>query len=96
MLRAFDMFEVGVKHPREYLSGWVRLDNGLAVVTVVGEIDIATAALLRALVDEAIEVGAARVVVDMAGIKFLDASGLSVLVSAAQRLRTAGLTFAPQ
>ncbi len=79
-----------MKHPREYLSGWVHVDKGLAVVTVVGEIDIATAALLRALVDEAIEVGAARVVVDMAGINFLDASGLSVLASAAKRLHTAG------
>ena len=75
---------------RDQLSGSVRVDGGLAVVSLVGEVDISTVAQLRALVDEAISVGAPRVVVHLAEVRFLDAGGLAVFAAAAERLRTTG------
>ena len=79
---------------REQLSGSVRVDGGLAVVSLVGEVDISTVAHLRALVDEAISVGAPQVVVHLAEVRFLDAGGLAVFAAAAERLRTSGGGFA--
>ncbi len=74
----------------EQLSGAVRVDDGLVVLTVEGEIDIATVPQFGALMDEAVAVGAPHVTVDMAGVEFLGAQGLHVLAMAADRLRIAG------
>ena len=75
---------------RDQLSGSVRVDGGRAVVSLVGELDISTVARLRALVDEAIAVGARRVVINLAEVRFLDAGALAVFAIAAERLRTSG------
>jgi len=74
----------------EQLSGIVRLEDGLAVLTLVGEIDIATVSHLRALVDQAVDAGALLVAVDLAGVRFLDAGGINVLAIAGERLRANG------
>ena len=79
--------------PSEQLSGSVRIDDGLAVVTLVGEIDIATVAHLRSLVEEALGAGEFPVAVDLAGVRFMDAGGLNVLASAGERLRARGATL---
>ena len=75
---------------RDQLSGSVRVDGGLAVVSLVGEVDLSTVAYLRELVDEAIAVGAPHVVVNLAEIRFLDAGALAVFAMAAERLRKTG------
>ena len=79
---------------QEQLTGEVRVVDGTAVVAVAGEIDILTAAHFRDLVDQAVTVDARSVIIDMAGVEFMDAGGLSVLVAAAARLRSAGSDFA--
>ena len=64
----------------------VHLD-GLAVVAVEGEIDLATAPSFGAAIDEGLrQVG--RVVLDLAGVTFMDSSGLNVLVAAASQSAT--------
>ena len=73
----------------DLLSGAVRIDHGV-VVEVVGEIDMATVPRFEALIDQALAVGAARVTVDMAGVDFMGAGGLSVLMRTAQQLRERG------
>lgn len=73
----------------DLLSGTVRVDSDV-VVTVVGEVDLLTAPSLRTLLDEALVVGAGTVTLDLAGVTFMDAQGLTVLVSAARQLREAG------
>jgi anti-sigma B factor antagonist len=56
-------------------------DGGRIVVEVSGELDIATAPDLRRLLLGLVEEQAARhVVVDLAGLSFLGASGLHVLI----------------
>jgi anti-sigma B factor antagonist len=68
-----------------------RIDNhGCAVLTVVGEVDMATAPQLRAACVAALEGGANGLVLDMSGVSFLDASGLGALVGVFQRARAAG------
>ena len=71
---------------------------GHAVVTLGGELDVMDAESAA----EALSVIAAReriVIVDLAGLKFLDASGLAALMRARKHARTAGgelLLAAPQ
>jgi anti-sigma B factor antagonist len=54
--------------------------NGVAMVYVGGELDVATAPLLGAELDALVESGGFRLVIDLADLTFLDASGLRVLV----------------
>jgi anti-anti-sigma factor len=57
-------------------------DGGVPVVQAAGELDAASAAQLRAILDEVFTDGHASVEVDMAGITFIDSSGLSALIHA--------------
>jgi anti-anti-sigma factor len=59
-------------------------------VEVSGEVDMATAPELRARLLDAIAEGEGAVVVDLAHVDFMDSSGFAVLVTASQRLRSAG------
>jgi anti-sigma B factor antagonist len=68
-----------------------RIDNhGSAVVTVAGEVDVATAPRLRSACLEALEGGATELIVDMSRVGFLDAAGLGALVGVLKRARAAG------
>lgn len=75
------------------LVGTVELDQGLAVVTLVGEIDIGTSAQLQALLDAAVDDSPDRLIVDMSGVTYLGASALTAFLVAAARLRIAGGTI---
>jgi anti-sigma B factor antagonist len=55
------------------------------VLRVVGEVDLATAPLLRERLDE-VSPSSSTVVVDLSEVTFLDSTGLSVLVGAWKRL----------
>ena len=64
-----------------------RLDAGVAVVTVTGEVDVATCnlfrdGLLRVVTDE----NDRGLVVNLAGVNFMDSTGLGVLVGVWHRL----------
>ena len=60
------------------------------VVEVAGELDLHSAPQLRAELGRAIESGGApHVVVDLAGVTFLDSTGVGVLVGALKRARQA-------
>ena len=73
----------------DQFCGFIAPDDGNDRVVVVcsGEIDMASAAAFRALLDEAVK-AAPNVVVDMHGVTFLDSCGLRVL--AITRSRAAG------
>jgi anti-sigma B factor antagonist len=64
--------------------------DGRQVVSVTGELDIATAQQAYAYLSEVIDHGYTPVSVDLAGLTFCDASGLGVLVKAARRAADAG------
>ena len=56
------------------------------VLTVTGELDIATAPALRDRLTTAIEAGKRRLVIDLSAISFLDSVALATIVHAKQRL----------
>lgn len=61
-----------------------------AVVVVTGEVDVATAPQLHGTLSELLAEGHREVIVDSAGIEFMDARGLDVLVMAAAEAARAG------
>lgn len=67
-----------------------RPEPGLAVVTVLGEIDLFTAPRLRRALARARE---PTTLVDLAGVTFLAAAGLTVLVAASDEAREHGRQF---
>ncbi len=56
------------------------------VLVLTGELDPSTAASLDAAVDQALRTGSSELVIDMAGVSFVDSSGLRSLISAHKRL----------
>ena len=64
--------------------------DGYQVVTVTGELDIATAEQAYAYISGVIDDGPTPVNVDVGGLTFCDASGLGVLARAARHARQAG------
>lgn len=58
-----------------------------ARLVIVGEIDLATAPLLSEAFAQVIEGEPSRVVLDCAGLTFLDSSGIQVLVAAWEQLK---------
>ena len=65
-------------------------DPSGVVITVTGELDIATAPTLRDRLDTAIEAGTHRLVIDLTSITFLDSVALATIVHAKQRLPEGG------
>lgn len=64
-----------------------RVDDPLGAVLVLrGELDLATVPLLQEHLDRAMRSGAA-VLIDLAGLRFIDSSGLRVLLRADRQLR---------
>ncbi len=64
--------------------------DGHQVVSVAGELDIATAQQAYAYISDVIDTGKAPVSVDLGEVTFCDASGLSVLARAAKHARQTG------
>lgn len=60
----------------------VRPDRERVVVRVGGELDVAAAPCVAAAVDELLEAGFARVVIDLRALSFLDSAGVHTLVAA--------------
>ena len=60
------------------------------ILTVTGEIDMATAPRFRQRLLAVISAGAQDVVIDLSGVDFIDSTGLGVLMGAAKRVRGTG------
>jgi anti-anti-sigma factor len=90
---SFRPFSVRVEHPG---PGDLLAQT---VIHVSGEVDVATSELLAAAVTramgamEAANKGATELVVDLARVRFIDASGINVLLRSARRLHSADGTL---
>jgi anti-anti-sigma factor len=75
------------------LSMSVRQRGLQSLVRVVGELDLASASPLEDFLAEVLRTGSARLVVDLAGVTFMDCTGLGVVLRArsASVLRGGGL-----
>jgi anti-sigma B factor antagonist len=67
-----------------------QVTGGVPVISVAGEIDVATAPTLRDHLAVHEEAGAGVVVVDLLGVSFLDSTALGVLVGSFKRIRESG------
>ncbi|MFC7265458.1 STAS domain-containing protein [Streptomyces lutosisoli] len=68
----------------------VREEGSSAVVTPAGELDHHTADVLREPLDDCLEKGFARLVVDCSRLEFCDSTGLNVLLGARLKAEAAG------
>lgn len=66
------------------------LGSGLAAVRLAGHLDLDSARELRRCVGETVGDGARNVVIDLAGVTFVDSSGLGALVGGLKCARQAG------
>jgi anti-sigma B factor antagonist len=62
------------------------LDRLTSVVSVEGELDLATAPRLKWVLIDVLEAGCVRLVVDLSRVHFLDSTALGVLVGVKRRL----------
>jgi anti-sigma B factor antagonist len=67
-----------------------RDEAGWVVLTVSGQVDVATAPQLRQALTEAQYGGGKRVALDLDGVEFLDSFGLGVIVGGMKRAGTHG------
>ncbi len=69
------------------LSVTASRQGDVTVVTVAGEVDVYTAAQLRAALDEEVAADHVHLVVDLDEVTFLDSTGLGVLVGRLKLVR---------
>ena len=66
------------------------LDGGVIVIAPAGRLNMVTAGALRDEIARHVEGGSTRIVVDLAGVDFMDSSGLGSLISGLKSTRQAG------
>ena len=64
--------------------------DGATYLRLIGEIDLSSAHLMVDSIDDAVEAGATTVVLDFAGVTFVNSTGLGAMVAATKRLRADG------
>jgi len=64
--------------------------NGVSVVTVDGQLIVANRQELKQIVQDALDGGARRFLLDFTPTAYIDSSGLGALVSISKRVREAG------
>ena len=71
----------------------VQHDGGTVLVTIEGELEFGTVASLRTTLSDLAQADDGPIVVDLAGLRFIDSTGLSLLVQAKQRFTAQGRGF---
>jgi anti-sigma B factor antagonist len=65
-------------------------EQGWTILSIKGEIDIATAGTLDEAVEQAVSDGRTRIAIDLEGVSFMDSTGLRTLIVAHRRLADIG------
>jgi anti-sigma B factor antagonist len=74
-------------------AGRSGIANGTVVVTLQGELDMATAPGLGRALTEALDARPPAMVLDLTDLTFLDSTGIRILVTACRRAETDGCPF---
>lgn len=67
-----------------------RAGEGLVVLAPQGKLNLVTAPSVKARIEALAKEGAARVVLDLTGVSFIDSSGLGALIGSLKTARQAG------
>ena len=65
-------------------------ERGITVLRLEGRLTMVSAPRLKSVIDEAVDSGHPRVVVDLAAVTFMDSSGLGTLIAGLKKARQAG------
>jgi anti-sigma B factor antagonist len=76
--------------PAAFAIADARRPDGSVVLTIAGELDIATVPVVRDRLTALTEAGARRVVVDLRDVSFMDSTGLAAFIHAKMRLGDEG------
>ena len=79
--------------PGQHLRCELEADTSRVVVRPIGELDLATCGQLERHLQDLLDVGFGRVVVDLALLSFLDSTGVHLLFAFARRAAANGWTF---
>jgi len=60
--------------------------DGTLVLRLIGELDLSNVDGLRPEIDDVIDRGPPALVIDLAGVTFMDSSGIALLIETAQRI----------
>ncbi|MEV8590602.1 STAS domain-containing protein [Streptomyces sp. NPDC051180] len=85
-----DRQHIGSAQPARLRVEVRTVDGATELLAPVGELDHHTAELLRVPLDDALDQGRTRLVVDCSGLEFCDSTGLNVLLGARLRADAAG------
>ncbi len=64
--------------------------TNIAVVTVDGDLDVTTVPAVRQCIDELIDQGCRRIVINMAAASFADSAGMGLILTELRRMRSLG------
>lgn len=64
--------------------------EGLVALQLIGELDIETVSILTSAIDRVVEEGAVTLVLDLAGLAFLDSTGIHAILETDERLKARG------
>ena len=82
-----------ITSPASGLEFSARSENGYAIASLAGELDVACTPVLREQLLGLLRPRASRLVIDLSAVSFCDASGLAVLVGTGRRARLLGGTL---
>jgi anti-sigma B factor antagonist len=85
----------GAPAPRQrFATATKQLGNGTPVVSVAGELDLATAPAFERTLLDVTESGMGEVIVDLTACSFLDSTGLRALIGGRERLERSDRSLA--
>jgi anti-anti-sigma factor len=67
--------------------------DGVVTLTAVGEVDLESARVLGYAIEHGVGLGPAELIVDIAEVSFLDASGAGVLIDGRRRARQRDIRY---
>jgi len=79
---------------QRFVAAKGQLDNGTPVVSVMGDVDVATAPALERTLLDVTSAGAREVIIDLTGCSFLDSRGLEALTAMRARLQRSDRSLA--
>lgn len=70
------------------LQAHIKEAGGIPIIELEGEIDLSTSPILKETIYKILDSGHKNIILDLAGVRFMDSTGLGVLVAALKKAST--------